>query len=348
MMRAAAERLEELKRIMMFPFNSGTFPAWIPSTRPYKVFIEFVKDIAYILRQCSRELVTLDSSSQNLPGWFLTVFLNQSEVDPDTNFACSDCYPAHPRSIARRLESSQDACSQFLLSQHHFVRHSNAENQQQKHADLSLKVAKRASATFKSFGSNKTAEYAEEIGVYHPDEMFRRLPGLTEGVKDCLGRSELHFRMDDQKDSELEGMLISNHDILKLKDKQDILGRTVLLMACQDEWDECVEILLEQQADPGLATMYGSLPLHYAAAMGSIDICTKLLAHKTRFDIKAKDYMAMTALDWAMEMGCHEVVELLSAEYASVDNANEEQRKESSFESEVEHDEMQESYSGSF
>jgi ankyrin repeat protein len=267
----------------------------------------------------------MDPSSQNLPGWFFIASLSRSENDLDINFACSDCYPVHPRT-AHRLENSQDACSQLLLLQHHLMMHGDTENWQQKHADLSLKVAERASATFKSFVSNKTAEYAEEIGVYHPDYLSLILSGPTEDLKDCLERSRLHLYMDNEGCDPLFEMLRLDHDILKFKDKQDILGRTALLIACRYEWDDAVEILLEQQADPGLATVYGSLPLHYAAVMGSIGICEQLLAHKTRFDMKARDRLGKTALNWAKEMGEQDVVELLSAEYAAADREEEMRR----------------------
>ncbi|KAI4950552.1 hypothetical protein J4E91_004437 [Alternaria rosae] len=103
----------------------------------------------------------------------------------------------------------------------------------------------------------------------------------------------------------------------ELKDSQDILGRTALLIACQEEWEEAVVRLLEEKADPGLSTIYGSLPLHYAAATGSLEICKLLLMHKTEFDIKAADNASNTALDWAKEKGHYEVVELLSIQYAA-------------------------------
>jgi hypothetical protein len=332
MMMAAVKELKRLNRSSTYLFNFGTDLFWQQSGTKYYGFIDFVDhDIPKALRQCTEELLALDLSSQNLPGWFLTVSLNQYEVDQYTNFACSDCYPTHPQSTARVLESSQDACSQLLLLQHHLISHDNPKNWQQKHADLSLKVVERASATIKSFGSNRTAEYGEEIGVYHPDHLVFLLSGPTEDSKDCLERSLLHLRIDDEEDFEIEEMLRLDHDALKLKDKQDILGRTVLLIACRQGWNTGVEILLEQQADPGLATVYGSLPLHYAAAMGSTDICKKLLAHKTRFDMKAEDCMGKTALDWAEEKRHQDVVELLSAEYAAADR-EEELRRSSGFE----------------
>jgi hypothetical protein len=336
MMRAAANLLKHLKKHLISPFSFDEYQIWRPEGYKYRTLINFTeRDIPDALHQCSEDLLTMDPSSQNLPGWFFIASLSRSEDETDINFACSNCYPADPPSTTPVLECSQDACSQLLLLQHHFAWHGDAENHQQKHADLSLKVAERASATFKFFVSNKTAEYAEEIGVYHPiyhpDYLSHMLSGPTEDLKDCLERSRLHLCMDDEGSDQLQEMLRSDHDVLTLKDKQDILGRTILLIACQQGWDECVEIFLEQQADPGLATVYGSLPLHYAAATGSIDICKQLLAHKTRFDIKAKDFMGKTALDWAEEKRHQDVVDLLSAEYAAADR-EEEMRRSSGFE----------------
>ena len=143
---------------------------------------------------------------------------------------------------------------------------------------------------------------------------------------------------------DIESWLKYSLDVSKLKDKQDILGRTALLIACQKEWKEAVKWLLEEEADPEITTIYGSLPLHYAAANDSIEICKLLLAHKARFDMKAVDCIEKTALDYAKAKGYQEVVDLLSAEYAAADREDNELSRARSLQAGSENYEVQGSY----
>jgi hypothetical protein len=327
MMKTAKERLEELEKVTTSLFSFAWYDRWKSQSDSYRDFLSFVNEhLDSILRSCSNKLLTLHQSSQNLPGWFLIASLCPSEPPDRLNYACSKCCSEHSRSKAIELESSQDVCGKLMVVQHQLIDHQSTENWKTQHVVLSHEVPERADAIFESLGWPEGTELARNIGIYHPDDFGNLSDNMTDSLNDCLGRSMLHMYMDFMLDWNCYEDYGFNIDTSELKDGQDILGRTALVIACQAEWEDAVELLLEEQADPGLATMYGSLPLHYAAANGSYDICEQLLSHKTRFDIKAKDFKGMTALDWAKEKGNEDVVELLSAEYVAAAGAEQEPR----------------------
>jgi len=326
MMLAAKDRLQELEDDM-----TSLFPLSKPTTQnigssSYSEFSRFAKhDLVEILYRHSNKLLAQKSTSQDLPGWFLITHLDQYSLLEDDNFACSECSTENSRSSPSELGSPQDTCGELLLLQHRAICHYDYEDYGyysseywDAHVHLSHEVQKRASELFESHGFYESAECAKSFGVYHPDVLWRHIPDSFEDLSDwdCLERSQLHMCMDDPGYHGLDDLNIS-----ELKDRQDMLGRTPLLIACREGWYEDIEILLEEEADPGLTTIYGSLPLHYAAAKGSVHICEQLLAHKARFDIQAKDCVGKTALDYAREKKRQGVVDLLSAEYAVADQA---------------------------
>lgn len=324
MMIAAQRRLEQLEEDTSSPFAARRL-SYRDLGSKYGRFLRFAgADLGYIIRSCSHRLLSLDQSSQNIPSWFLTTSLTQYNLSEEGNFACfcSGCVPAQSRSRASKLESSQDTCGELLLLQNRMIHHDVDEDQSwQALVRLSHEVRERASEIFESEGVRSGAELAKSSGVYHPDAITWSLPVSLENLSDCLGRSQLHLRMDHSDLLELKDILGTGLHISKLKDSQDILGRTALFIACQRDWGDGVRFLLEEEADPALATIYGSLPLHYAAAEGSIDICQLLLSHKTKFDIKAMDSAGKTALDYARDKKHQDVTDLLSAEYVVADQA---------------------------
>lgn len=101
--------------------------------------------------------------------------------------------------------------------------------------------------------------------------------------------------------------------------KQDILGRTPLHVVCQsnDDWrlGDLVKQMLDAGADPGLTTIWGHTPLHYAATKGFVEVCMVLLARKSTFNIGAEDERRETALDYAVINKHQDIVDLLSSHY---------------------------------
>ena len=353
MMTTAMDRFKELKDDTASLFFLPNQSRMGIGSRLYLDFSWFVKySLPQLLSDLSEDLLTLETTSQNLPGWFLTAHLNQYGLEADKNFACSDCFPAHSRSRAGEMESSRDFCGELLLLQHRILLHrfhddedeAEDETSWRSHVHLSHEVRERASEIFASCGLREGAEWAKSFGVYHPDVLTCYLPGPTENFSDCLERSWLHMRMDSVDNWDDVDSIVSSVDVSIVKDRRDILGRTALIIACREAWTETVRWLLEEEADPGLTTIYGSLPLHYAAAKGSIDICQLLLSHKTRFDIKAKDCAGKTALDYAREYERQDVVNLLSAEYVAAYLEDDELRRARSLQAGTESDGVQGSY----
>lgn len=314
MWKAWEEDLEHPRERTIAPFSPEKRHSLIPVSASYNRFYNFVNsEIHSMLGRYSEELLNVDPASPNIPEWFLVASLSQF----GTELACSECYPAHSRSKANWVEETQDTCGELLLLQHRNRYHTSFEGLEN-YMDLSREVAKRASAVWESFGTYDMAEYARNIGVWHFDKVIFESPDCIGDLNDCLGRSFLHFYMDWAAYGNVpKDEFCFDEQSSELKDSQDILGRTALLIACEEEWEEAVERLLEEKADPGLSSIYGSLPLHYAAATGSLEICKLLLMHKKKFDIKAVDNAGNTALDWAKEKGHYEVVELLSIQYAT-------------------------------
>jgi hypothetical protein len=153
------------------------------------------------------------------------------------------------------------------------------------------------------------------VGIYmwNQDTLEKLGVTTTTGhMRDSLGRTAAHQWLDAKCFSEDEGDFenIINTRSVDL-DIQDFLGRTLLHITCQKRWHCGTAWLLEKRADPGAATGYGSLPLHYAAVNGSKLICKLLLSYQHKFDVYARDGSGSTALDYADRFNCAEIVDLL-------------------------------------
>jgi len=346
MIVAAKNQLKELEKHLISLFPSLSHVTQETNAYSYSRFSLFIERLATVLSKHAMELFTLEPTSRNLPDWFLANHLNQYGLEAENNFACSKCFPTHSRSSASGLESAQDTCGELLLLQHRVVCLDNDDIKYwEAHVRLAHEVQKRASEIFESHGFHESAKWANSLGVYYPEIVRYYVLGSTENFSDCLERSWLHIRMDHANHGKRHLLeLAFSIDVSDLKDRQDIFGRTILIIACQEGWEGTVEWLLEEEADPGLTTIYGSLPLHYAAAKGLVRICEQLLAHKARFDIRAKDCVGKTALDYAREKEHQDVVDLLSAEYAAADGEDEELSQARSLQAGIESDGVQGSY----
>jgi hypothetical protein len=52
--------------------------------------------------------------------------------------------------------------------------------------------------------------------------------------------------------------------------KPDKFGMTALMLACKSDQPECVKLLMDHKADPGVESPFGSIALHMAALSGSV------------------------------------------------------------------------------
>jgi hypothetical protein len=223
-----------------------------------------------------------------------------------------------------------DVCGEFLARQRRIKRHHELpqttnhpgstealKEEYARYGVLALEVPRQAGTVFQSLGLSEAAVYqSQRIAVFHSQTTFEELLGYGDQVQDCLGRTHAHRYLDlfskygALDDEDLQLFLSTPESSL---DHQDILGRTLLHIACQMNWAKGVEKLLALGAKPGLATIYGSLPIHYSAALGSVEVCRNLLAYKMSFDASAKDCNGETAFSYAVTHGHREVQELLKA-----------------------------------
>jgi hypothetical protein len=132
-------------------------------------------------------------------------------------------------------------------------------------------------------------------------------------TRDFLGRSIAHQMLDEMSNQDfVYGWLRTFRFFqIDLHQVQDQLGRTLLHLLCQKGSWKNVEQILELGADPSATTIYGHLPLHYAARRGDFYTCEALLEHKERFDIGQADRFGFSAYDHAVRSGGHERVEWL-------------------------------------
>jgi hypothetical protein len=164
--------------------------------------------------------------------------------------------------------------------------------------------------------------------MYYQDALEELGVTTTSHIRDSLGRTAAHQWLD-----RLDGVICFDEDrngwddfknTINLGtrdlDAQDFLGRTLLHIACQKRWYCGTVWLLENGANPGSATGYGSLPLHYAAAIDSKPICKLLLAYRHSFDVHERDRVGLTALHYATTLGDAEVIELFDEESSESEN----------------------------
>ncbi|KAJ4287692.1 hypothetical protein N0V90_012395 [Kalmusia sp. IMI 367209] len=228
-----------------------------------------------------------------------------------------------------------DACRAYLirlsrLSRHfHIENHSREGNPALVDAEISLLCAISTRA------NESIRDLLERCGLYdslpnesrynllfRPDEINFGMAVDDQAEMDCLGRTGLHQALDtistlDLQYDQLKALMFAQLDhlisgySLDYINQQDILGRTLLHLACQKGWTVGVRKLLEKGADPSLKTMYGSLPLHYAAASGYLGIATMLQPHMPITSASFMDHRNNTALYYACTNKSPALVELL-------------------------------------
>lgn len=158
--------------------------------------------------------------------------------------------------------------------------------------------------------------------LFRPDNVNFGLALDEKAPMDCLGRTGLHQALDavptlekryEKRGSVSLGQLETfvSDQPLDYINQQDILGRTLLHLACEKGWEQGVRKLLEKGADPSLQTAYGSLPLHYAAAVGHVEITRMLLDDGAAIAANTLDCRNNTAMYYACRFRNIDLVHLL-------------------------------------
>jgi hypothetical protein len=131
---------------------------------------------------------------------------------------------------------------------------------------------------------------------------FRPVQNENNTARDFLDRSIAH-QMFDHLSYKAARFLRPEQskmfEVESLYQVQDRLGRTLLHLLCQKGPYEWIKRSLQIGADPSASTIYGHLPLHYAAQRGDYNICTLLLSYKGRFNIEQKDKFGRAAYVYA-------------------------------------------------
>ena len=161
--------------------------------------------------------------------------------------------------------------------------------------------------------------------LFRSDEINFGMALDKKAPMDCLGRTGLHQALDavatletqyyQRRSTLLEQLetFISDEPLEHIN-QRDILGRTLLHVACEKGWTAGVRKLLAKGAEPNLKTAYGSTPLHYAAAGEHYDIVQMLLGRHSSEKSSLLDYRNNTALYYACK-GTHTMLITLLLEY---------------------------------
>jgi hypothetical protein len=310
-MAMAVDELGELEFTIRYPFSARK--AKITNT-PYKMFCEFVDDtLATALSRCTKKLLANGNAARQLLEPLLPYLTSHTLTSTSTKVVHYEHAKKDEPSL--QLGYCQDLAGEFLATNRRPTTGSEEFNVE-RYEELWDLVPQRASAVLESLKLSEAAAYSRGIGVFHnwmPDRILLR---LNHDLVDCLGRSarriwfENGFGEFDLNDLDYQ---LDPGEV----NKQDILGRSLLHVSCHGAWDEVVEWLLVQGADPGLKTIYGSLPLHFAAARGNWGICTQLLEHAAKYDIAEKDLQGKTALHYATDRGHTKIVRSIQRHLAT-------------------------------
>lgn len=146
----------------------------------------------------------------------------------------------------------------------------------------------------------------QKCPLFLPDEMgvYSWIRG-NKWMKDCLGRTWLHQYLDSKKNNgffrKLEQVMVDfkmENSLMFSIDKQDIIGRTPLHIACEKGLPQFAAKLIERGADVTKQTAFMMTPLHLAAASGSAEIVGMMLKSQ-RININALDMNGCTPLHYA-------------------------------------------------
>ena len=124
----------------------------------------------------------------------------------------------------------------------------------------------------------------------------------------------LHELVSSNKTEELKELLAQWGVNVNCRETRD--RRTPLMLAAENGFVQCVELLLDKGADVNVTNIYGYTPLIYAAKKGSRE-CVKLLLDKGA-DVNVGDNHWYTPLIYAAKKGSHECVKLFLDKGADV------------------------------
>jgi hypothetical protein len=184
----------------------------------------------------------------------VTKYMSATLIEPSlmTYFPGTDCPVCSPSDLDVNLEALREH-DEFRIRQERLERHGELARAAFHHADsvrLKKEVARyvdvtkmvqlRARDCFATTKRGFSSFTVEDIGLYHPQNFGLQLLGESQEVKDCLGRSPLHYLLDHALGSRAKTTHYSVHslnsDIENQKrfiNDQDVLGQSPLHIASQ-------------------------------------------------------------------------------------------------------------------
>jgi hypothetical protein len=313
---------------MVHPF----IPAWEPKhwllgdrTEREKELLTFSQDLSVALNDMRRILVadmTRLKSDNDLQERLITLLANQISRPRVLGVHCPYC-SGKDAYILEELESKGLLCQEYMWRQDRITSLSESPHAHGYHQTELIIELDRLNYLF-SYILHKSQAVLQSSSISEPLATLTHIRGAGLVFPDVLASywfraKEYHFKdyfdrttaqkwMDavphgpcrERYVEHLEEYIDTRPDDLN---HRDCFGRNLLHIACIKNWYPGVKLLLESGADPSACTTAGSLPLHYAAANGSLALCHLLLERKSDFDAEQRDNAGLSAADYALSFG---------------------------------------------
>jgi hypothetical protein len=322
-----ASHFRELQQEMARPFASMAYYN--------NEGIESGQDLAeYLMNMVEPELTRVTEAlmgselPRSLPGTLLPMFL-EDERARDTILRGCICTTRARDPFLRAFVDNKDVFGEFLTLQGLFRKHINVpggitscqarnrcvQEALDRYRAMSAATLRLASEIFEGSGKHEAAAISQKVGLYHPKEVgyhiFRLLDDVAD-TPDTLGQNALHQWLD------ASDVLIPASHLEKLQhqpslmdiNKQDLLGRSPLHIACLKNLELVVATLIGRGADVEARTFFGRTALHIAVANDNKTICESLLEHCERSQLEAKDVNGRTARHYAQSI---DIIHLLDS-----------------------------------
>jgi hypothetical protein len=338
----ATERMHDLYEEMLRPFVDACpikhqLHEGRPTTQAEHKFKAFVHALSNVCL-AGRDLILGDARSADvsqIADKLISTTAAEIEFRPFLSSRCCHfCFP-NSTDVIGEFRGNKLSCSEFLVRHRQLTMLHRRQDHLEQHSEDLRKERNVLSSLLAEIMAKAFLQLPRVLCF--DDEILSRIDCFIHSVinevtfggprdsyvqvshqrYDCLGRISAHQwldvigSLDDAYDwqSNITTFASLNVEII---DHQDFLGRTLLHKFCHRRWDEGIEWLLSSGANPGAVTSYGSLPLHYAAANGSLSMCRMLLDYKVKFDINHRDSAGFSAIYYAELYKYKEITDLLS------------------------------------
>ncbi|KAF2878486.1 ankyrin repeat-containing domain protein [Massariosphaeria phaeospora] len=325
-MRNAKFSLYNLKREMTTPFGKLLFGDATPLEHKAAHFHQFI-DFLYLLDDqflLGTDKIKASESCMQTPT-FLSCLMQRSMTNELWDMECTHCYP-HTTTYSNG--NDDDFASEFLSTiqrlQHIIRENDSNHNQDELHESPWLEelfdiVQYTATAVLKDLNIyNDLPTISRGCIGFIPDNLYEYISVVA--TYDLFGRTKLQRALDSTSSTDA-AYFHSNCDSMQRSleiGKQDMLGRTALHVACQKNWYETARMIYSKSNGMGAnePTIYGHVPLHYAAANGSIPICKLLLDNAgISYDPHPLDCLGNSPLFYAVANKHTETVKFLLSKY---------------------------------